>query len=181
MRRSPDTRPPTPRGRVASFQHLVGEVFRLNGQLLATAGELARPIGVSPAGWQTIAVLRDGGLPVADIARQLGLRRQSVQHNVNRLVAEGLATLADNPRHRRASLVVLTQRGKRTMARLHGLQARLTRQFLGRLRLTDRDLEALAEVLRTLRELGAGVAIAPPPTPPAPATPARTRPQRRGR
>lgn len=140
---------------VAAFQHLVGEVFRLNGQLLTTAEGLAGNVGVSPAGWQTIAVLRDGPLTVSDIARRLGLRRQSAQHNVNRLVGQGLVELIDNPRHRRAWLARLTRRGKATMKTLYGLQATLTGRFIADTRLTAADLEAMATLLGRLRESAA--------------------------
>jgi DNA-binding MarR family transcriptional regulator len=141
--------------RVAAFQHLVGEVFRLNGQLLTTAEGLAVDVGVSPAGWQTVAVLRDGPLTVSDIARRLGLRRQSAQHNVDRLVGQGLVELIDNPRHRRAWLARLTRRGKATMKTLYGLQATLTALFLADTPLTAGELEALATLLGRLRESAA--------------------------
>jgi DNA-binding MarR family transcriptional regulator len=143
-----------------AFQHLVGEVFRLNGQLLATAEELARPIGVSPAGWQTIATLRGEAMTVSDIARRLGMRRQSVQHNINRLVRQGLVELRPNPGHRRAPLAALTASGRETMAALYRLQGELAGRFTRGLGLTPPDIDALAILLRRLRE--AAVGDAPP-------------------
>jgi len=134
-----------------AFQQFVGEVFRLNGQLLATAEGLSGPINVSPARWQTIAVLRDEPLPVAAIARRLGLRRQSVQQNVDRLVHQGLAELRPNPHHRRASLVALTPRGQEVMVELGRLQAGLTEIFVGKLGLSAADLAELAGQLRAIR------------------------------
>ena len=38
-----------------AFQRLVGEVFRLNGELLAAGERLGRDVGISPARWQVIA------------------------------------------------------------------------------------------------------------------------------
>lgn len=143
--------------RVAAFQRFIGEVFRLNGQLLATADALAQDIGISPARWQTIAVIRDQAMTVPDIARRLGLRRQSVQHNVNRLLAQGLAELVPNPAHRRASLVRLTAAGQATMDVLYGLQAVLTAQFIGNLGLTAADIEELTGSLRAMREAARSV------------------------
>jgi DNA-binding MarR family transcriptional regulator len=136
---------------LAAFQEFVGEVFRLNGQLLASAECLSREINVSPARWQTIAVLRNGPLPVAGIARELGIRRQSVQHNVDRLVSQGLAELRPNPLHRRARLVALTDRGQAVMAQLAGFQASLTRLFVGDLGLSAGELRRLAGDLRRIR------------------------------
>lgn len=156
-----------PRPRDSAFQNLVGEVFRLNGQLLATAEELARPMGVSPAGWQTIATLRDQPLTVAEIGRRLGMRRQSAQHNIGRLVRQGLVELQANPSHRRAPLAALTPTGQRTMATLYTLQSDLVDRFTRGVALTARDLDALAVLLRRLRESAVGAlpgdSTGPPP------------------
>ena len=145
-----------------AFQHLVGEVFRLNGQLLATAEELARPMGVTPAGWQTIAIIRDEALTASEIGRRLGMRRQSAQHNVNRLVRQGLVDLQPNPGHRRAPLAALTPAGRRTMAALYHLQGELAARFTRGLRLNSADLDAVAHTLRHLRETALGDAPSPP-------------------
>lgn len=137
-----------------SFQKLIGEVFRLHGQLLSTAEGLSRRIGISPARWQTIAVIRNEPMPVARIARRLGVRRQSVQHNVDRLVSQGLAELRPNPHHRRASLVALTADGRAVMRQLTTLQAQLTSTFIGKLGLSSRSLATIATTLRQIREQG---------------------------
>lgn len=139
---------------VSAFQQFVGEVFRLNGQLLATAESMSRSINVTPARWQTIATLRHEPLTVAQVARQLGLRRQSVQHNVNLLVQQGLAELLPNPHHRRASLVGLTKRGQTVMKELYRLQAELTTRFVGTLPLTAPDIEAMTTLLQGIRRQG---------------------------
>jgi DNA-binding MarR family transcriptional regulator len=144
-----------------AFQQLVGEVFRLNGQLLATAEELARPMGVTPAGWQTIATIRDEALTASEIGRRLGMRRQSAQHNVNRLVRQGLVELQANPGHRRAPLAALTPAGRRTMTALYRLQGELAARFTRGLALSGADLDAVAATLRHLRETALG--DGPPP------------------
>jgi DNA-binding MarR family transcriptional regulator len=53
---------------------------------------------------------------VPDIARRLGLQRQSVQRVADELVADGLARYEDNPRHRRSRLLVTTAAGKSALA-----------------------------------------------------------------
>jgi len=135
-----------------AFQRLIGEVFRLNGQLLATGEQLSGDLDVSPARWQTIAVLRNEPMTVADIGRRLGLRRQSVQRNVNVLRAQGLVEMQPNPRHRRASLVRLTAGGQEMMDILRERQVTLTRLFTESLGLTTADLNDLSKKLRQLRE-----------------------------
>ncbi|CAN5576629.1 hypothetical protein BH10PSE6_BH10PSE6_16120 [soil metagenome] len=54
--------------------------------------------------------------PVARLARNMGLQRQGVQRIVNELVDEGFVALKENAHHRRAKLVVLTDKGSKTYA-----------------------------------------------------------------
>ncbi len=137
---------------VGAFQRLVGEVFRLNGELLSTGERLGRDIGISPARWQTLATIRHEPRTVADIARRLGLTRQSVQRTVNLLRREGLVKTAANPGHRRSHLIALTRDGERTWAQLRARQAPLTALFTDGLGLTAQDLDRLAGQLRTIRK-----------------------------
>jgi DNA-binding MarR family transcriptional regulator len=89
------------------------ELFRLNGLLLAEGDRLTQDLGLSSARWQVIGALELAGrpLPVAQIARNMGLARQSVQRITNELEAEGIVAFDDNPDHLRAKLVVLTPKG----------------------------------------------------------------------
>jgi DNA-binding MarR family transcriptional regulator len=91
---------------------LVLEVFRLNGRLLAAGDRLTRPVRQSSARWQVLGAIRQAPLTVSQIARAMGLTRQSVQRTADRLHAERLVRYADNPAHRRAKLVRLTAEGK---------------------------------------------------------------------
>ncbi|WP_439030044.1 MarR family winged helix-turn-helix transcriptional regulator [Gordonia terrae] len=85
--------------------------FRLNGQFLALAEGLAEPAGLTATRWQVLgAVLREP-LPVAAIARVMGITRQSVQRTADVLVSDGLAEYHENPAHRRAKLVTPTAAG----------------------------------------------------------------------
>lgn len=137
-----------------AFQRLVGEIFRLNGALLAAGERFGHDLGISPARWQTIATLRDGPLTVSQIARRLGLARQSVQRTVNLLLAEGLVRTRPNPAHRRAPLVMLSRRGRAMMGTLRERQWQLSQAFTAGLGLSDADLAALSDTLRSLRETG---------------------------
>ncbi|WP_172386164.1 MarR family winged helix-turn-helix transcriptional regulator [Streptomyces sp. MNP-20] len=93
-------------------------VFRLNGQFLAISEELARPAGLTAAWWQVLgAVLREP-LPVAGIARAMGITRQSVQRVADLLVRDGLAEYAPNPAHRRAKLLRPTDEGRAAVAKI---------------------------------------------------------------
>jgi DNA-binding MarR family transcriptional regulator len=93
--------------------------FRLNGQFLSIAEDLARPAGLTAAWWQVIgAVLREP-LPVAGIARAVGITRQSVQRIADLLVDKGLAEYRPNPAHRRAKLVAVTEAGRDAIERIN--------------------------------------------------------------
>ncbi|MFC9861653.1 MULTISPECIES: MarR family winged helix-turn-helix transcriptional regulator [unclassified Streptomyces] len=86
-------------------------VFRLNGQFLAVADGLARPGGLTAAWWQVLGAVLPEPLPVAGIARTMGITRQSVQRIADLLVTRGLAEYVENPAHRRAKLLRPTAEG----------------------------------------------------------------------
>ncbi|PZG21370.1 MarR family winged helix-turn-helix transcriptional regulator [Nonomuraea aridisoli] len=92
--------------------------FRLNGQFLHVAEGLARPAGMTAAWWQVLgAVLREP-LPVAGIARAMGMTRQGVQRIADLLVERGLAEYRPNPAHRRAKLLQPTEAGRAAVAEI---------------------------------------------------------------
>jgi DNA-binding MarR family transcriptional regulator len=99
---------------------LVLPAFELNGEFLAAAEEMTRPVGLTPAWWQVLGATLDEPLPVAEIARRvgLGLARQSVQRVADILVERRWATYTDNPAHRRAKLLEPTADGRAAVARL---------------------------------------------------------------
>ena len=67
-------------------------------------------------------MVEDASLTVAQIARTLGLARQSVQRVADALEQVGLVTYEDNPRHRRARLVTLTDEGRVTLSTIQAAQ-----------------------------------------------------------
>ncbi len=137
---------------VKAFQRLAGEVFRLNGQMLMTADRLSRDLEISTARWQIIATIRYESFTVAEISRQLGLKRQSIQETVNRLHGQGLVEFLDNPRHARASLVGLTPAGQQVMDVLRNRQVHLTEEFTDGLNLSVQNIDDLRVQLRCLRK-----------------------------
>ena len=92
--------------------------FRLNGQFLALAEELARPVGLTAAWWQVLGAVLPGPRSVAQIARDMGITRQSVQRIADLLVDKGFAVYRDNPAHRRAKLVDVTDAGLEAVRRI---------------------------------------------------------------
>lgn len=88
--------------------------FRTNGLLLRSGDLLARDEGLSSALWQVLGAISLAGRPltVPQIARRMGLTRQSVHATVGRLVAGGLLHFLPNADHRRSQLVQLTELGR---------------------------------------------------------------------
>ena len=81
----PLTHPPPGQALTAMMR----EVCRLHGLWLAAGERLTHPLGLSSARWQVLSALYLAGepLPVAYIARHMGLTRQSVQRTVDILAA----------------------------------------------------------------------------------------------
>ncbi|MZF83630.1 MarR family winged helix-turn-helix transcriptional regulator [Streptomyces sp. SID5643] len=127
-------------------------VFRLNGQFLAVAEELARPAGLTAAWWQVLGAVLGEPLPVSGIARAMGITRQSVQRIADLLVERGLAEYRPNPAHRRAKLLAPTAQGRAAIARIdpgHAAFADRLAEAFGETELAEavRMLERLSTVL----------------------------------
>jgi DNA-binding MarR family transcriptional regulator len=131
-----------------AFSGLVTRVFRLNGLLAAEGESLARPAGQTTARWQLLAMVENGPATVAQTARTLGLARQSVQRVADVLEAAGLVAYTDNPHHRRARLVGLTDAGRRTLSEIQAVQ-RPWADAIGR-RVGANDLRKATDVLDRL-------------------------------
>ena len=129
--------------------------FRLNGQFLALAEELARPAGCTAARWQVLGAVLTEPLTVSAIARAMGITRQSVQRLADVLVGEGLAEYVDNPAHARAKLLRATDTGYAVIARIdpaHAAAAHRLTAELGRAALHD-TVEAMSELSAALERL----------------------------
>jgi len=107
---------PDQTGAGAELTRLIVATFRLQGRLLRAGDELGRGFGISNARWQVLEAVEAQPIPVAQIARDMGLRRQGVQPTVNALEREGLVEFRDNPNHQRAKLVALSARGRAALA-----------------------------------------------------------------
>ncbi len=134
-----------------TFSELLVEVFRVNGLLLAAGDALARPAGLTSARWQVLGVVDHGQATVAQVARTMGLTRQTVRQTADALVRDGLIELTDNPAHRRARLMTLTAAGRTALRYVEERQAGWASAVAERLPRTD--LRAALAVLRDLGDL----------------------------
>lgn len=135
--------------RGAVFTDLVLEVFRLNGALLALGDHMTRDLGLTSARWQVLGALDRGPATVSQIARAMGLTRQSVQRLVDVLAGEGLLTLRDNPNHRRARLVDFTAAGRAALDAVTARQAAWANAVAATV--PRADLDTTCAVIRSLR------------------------------
>jgi DNA-binding MarR family transcriptional regulator len=96
-----------------SLTDLIIGVFRLNGALLVSGDALVEDLRLTSARWQVLGAiaLSPVPLPVAHLARNMGLTRQAVQRSVDEMRNDGLVRLDPNPHHRRAMLVTMTELG----------------------------------------------------------------------
>ncbi|MFD0790249.1 MarR family transcriptional regulator [Microbacterium insulae] len=97
------------------IDELMFEIFRTNDRLLAVGDATVKGLGLTSARWLVLGAvaMSPKPLPVAQIARSMGLSRQAVQRLANEMSGDGLLELRDNPNHRRVRIVVLTGAGMR--------------------------------------------------------------------
>jgi DNA-binding MarR family transcriptional regulator len=138
----------TPTGEAAT--QIILSTFRANSLLLEAGDLLGAREGLTSARWQVLGAiaLAERPLTVPQIARRMGLTRQSVHATVKRLVADGLLEIAPNADHRRSSLVDLTGAGRSRYEAIDRMQAAWVNALARGL---DRsDLETTAHVLDEL-------------------------------
>ncbi len=93
---------------------LILTMFRAANLTLLWGDRLVAPYGLTSARWQILGaiILSERPQPVAWIARDLGANRQNIQRIVNDLHQDGIVVFEPNPHHKRAHLVVLTDKGR---------------------------------------------------------------------
>lgn len=136
----------TPEGEKAT--ELILSTFRANGLLLAAGDLLAAEHGLTSARWQVLGAIAIAQRPltVPQVARRMGLTRQSVHTTVNRLLADRLVELVPNADHRRSQLVRLTELGEARYTAIDEKQADWVNQLAAGLR--------RPELVTTARVLG---------------------------
>ena len=135
----------TPEGEAAT--EVILATFRANGLLLAAGDRIAAEDELTSARWQVLGAIALAARPltVPQIARRMGLTRQSVHATVKRLVADGLLELAANTDHRRSRLVCLTEAGRAAYSALEVRQASWVNRIADGIRRTE--LETTTRVL----------------------------------
>jgi DNA-binding MarR family transcriptional regulator len=130
---------------------LILDLFRLSSLLLTAGDRLVARLGLTSARWQILGaiVAAERPQPVAWLARDLGANRQNVQRIINDLQKDGLVAFEANPHHRRAQLVVLTDKGSQTF----DAAMRLQHPWVNGLAdgLSNKDIETARRIMTALR------------------------------
>jgi DNA-binding MarR family transcriptional regulator len=137
----------TPSGEL--FTQLILETFRLNGRLIFTGDQLTKELGLTSALWQVLGAIDEAPLPVAQIARNRGLTRQSVRRTANVLKDKGFVEFQDNPNHQRSKLVVLNKKGRNVLDQVTKMQIEWSNSVSKGLSVTK-----LNSVIQTMRAIG---------------------------
>jgi DNA-binding MarR family transcriptional regulator len=130
------------------FTALILEIFHLNALILGVGDRMAQPVGLTSARWQVLGIVEHGPVPVAHVARYMGLSRQTVQQTADGLERDGFIIYRENPHHRRAKLMQMTEQGERALAYVRVHQT-VWAQQIGR----EHTVESLGQTLAVLREL----------------------------
>jgi len=127
------------------------DLFRISSLLLTVGDRLVARLGLTSARWQILGAITSAERPqpVAWLARDLGANRQNVQRIVNDLHKDGLVAFEVNPHHRRAQLVVLTEKGRRTFEAAMELQAPWVNDLSDGVAV--KDMETVHRVITALR------------------------------
>jgi DNA-binding MarR family transcriptional regulator len=124
-------------------------IFKLNGLLMLAGEGISQPIGQSSARWQVLGRVGIQPQTVAEMARDMGHARQSVQRVADVLAKEGLVAYKDHPADRRTKLVEITPQGMAVLTAIYIRQMEWSERIMTKL-----NPEQLAEVTQSLERLG---------------------------
>ncbi|MCU7809267.1 MAG: MarR family transcriptional regulator [Candidatus Thiodiazotropha sp. (ex Semelilucina semeliformis)] len=132
------------------FTDIVLDIFKLSGLLVAEGDVLTKDVGLSSARWKVLGALAhsDGSMTVPQIAYSMGQSRQSVQRLTDAMEGSGILAYQDNPHHKKAKLVALTEKGKEIFELLE--QKQIPWANLAADGLTASDMEIALSVLKKM-------------------------------
>jgi DNA-binding MarR family transcriptional regulator len=141
----------TPQGAAAT--KLILGIFLANGRLMRAGDALGKDLKLTSARWQVMGAIASRPKTVAQVARDFELTRQGVLWVVGALLKDGLVHLIDNPDHRRAKLVQLTEVGATDYAEMLRRQSEWVNRFGANF-----SVEELTAALEVIERFGAGLA-----------------------
>lgn len=108
------------------------------------------PLGLTPAQARALRVIVGGGSPLrmVDLANRLDIVPRSVTTLVDALEAAGLVTRTPDPANRRSLLVLPTEQGRATRARMAAARREAVEEVLAPL--SPEQREALSDLLTVI-------------------------------
>lgn len=129
---------------------MILETFRFNGRLLAAGDHLTSELGLSSALWQVLGAIDQEPRTVAQIARNMGLTRQSVRRSAILLHDRGFIEFLINPDHQRAKLAALTPQGREALDQASEIQVDWANRIARNLDASK--INAAIQIIKTLNE-----------------------------
>jgi DNA-binding MarR family transcriptional regulator len=123
-------------------------IFRLNGEIVRIGEQIVRPIGQSAARWQVLGRVCLQPQTVADLARDIGHARQSVQRVADALLDEGLLVNRAHPTDKRTKLLAATRKGQQVMGSIYQQQVAWSQEVMTKL--NPAQMETLIETLQDI-------------------------------
>jgi len=132
----------------------LSQLVHENTRFFFTMNNIAEKLhgaGHISAGLRTILLdlEEEGPKTVPDMAHLRNASRQYVQSMVNHLHDRDLVAYADNPRHKRSKLIVLTDSGRSLLQEMLTRETKLGEQIADALSQTD--IDTTLKVMRALR------------------------------
>lgn len=127
------------------------EIFHINGLLMRSGDILTRSIDQSSARWQVLGRIGYKPQTVAQIARDMGHARQSVQRVTDLLVDEALALYKNHETDQRTKLVELTPKGEEVLLAIYAQYEAWSRYLTTKL--DPVQLNSLADALTQVGQI----------------------------
>ena len=106
----------------AVLTDLIIPVIQLEAHFSRAGEAIAASGGQTLARWLALEMVAGQPATVAQVARGLGLTRQSVQRIADLLEKDGLTQFVDNPAHQTSKLLRITARGRQTLRAIQTAQ-----------------------------------------------------------
>jgi len=132
------------------FTEIVLEIFKVSGMLNSEGDKLTEEFGLSSARWKIMGAIARSEqlLTVPQIGRSMGQSRQATQRLVDVMAKDSLLKLIENPNHKRAKYIDLTEEGRRIYDELDEKQKPWALE--GANQLTTTELDAALSALRKM-------------------------------
>jgi DNA-binding MarR family transcriptional regulator len=134
-----------------TWGELVVTIFRLNSLFLSIGNDISKPAKQTSARWQILGSVYSQNQTVAQIARRMGLTRQSVQRIADVLSKEGFTRYLENIDHKKSKLLSITDAGRVAMQRIVEEQRKWA--SLWSTKISKPDLERTLTELHRIEEI----------------------------